>query len=152
MGYLLLPRFLILAGLFLMLGSATAIQESAALLARDTSAVCSTYTVAGGDTCAKIAQSHGITVKNIEDYNTHTWAWHGCAQQQQGAFICVSSGEPPMPVALPNAICGPQVPGTVRPKKYSYLTALNPCPASQCVSISLLQFIDIECILILANL
>lgn len=134
MGSLLLPRFLVLAGLFLMLGSSTAIQESASLFARNAGAICSTYTVAGGDTCTKIAQSHGITVKNIEDYNTQTWAWQGCAQLQQGAFICVSSGEPPMPVALPNAICGPQVPGTIRPKKYSDLASLNPCPASQCVS------------------
>lgn len=133
----LLPKFLVLAGLFLMLRSATAIQEPTALLARDGGAICSTYIVAGGDTCAKIAQSHGITVRNIEDYNAQTWAWHGCAQLQQGAFICLSSGEPPMPVALPNAICGPQVPGTVRPKKYSDLASLNPCPGNQCVGFPL---------------
>jgi hypothetical protein len=75
-------------------------------------------------------------VKNIEDYNAQTWGWSGCAQIQQGAFICVSSGEPPMPVALPHATCGPQVPGTVRPKKYSDLASLNLCPENQCVCIS----------------
>lgn len=137
MGSPLLPRFLVLIGLFLMLGLTTAAQKPVAILARNAGGICSTYTVAGGDTCAKIALSHGITVKNIEDYNAQTWAWHGCGQIHQGAFICVSLGEPPMPVALPNAICGPQVPGTVRPKKYSDLASLNPCPASQCVSFPL---------------
>lgn len=130
-----LPRFLTLAGLFLLFVSTVAGQEGAALLARDGSAICSTYTVTGGDTCTKVAQSHGITVKNIEDYNAQTWGWHGCSHIQQGAFICVSPGEPPMPVALPHATCGPQVPGTVRPKEYSDLASLNPCPPNQCVSI-----------------
>jgi hypothetical protein len=135
MSALLLPRFLALAGPFLLFVSTVAGQKGAALLARDGGAICSTYTVAGGDTCTKTAQSHGITVKNIEDYNAQTWAWHGCSQIQRGAFICVSPGEPPMPVALLHATCGPRVPGTVRPKKYSDLASLNPCPANQCVSI-----------------
>ncbi|KAF3392448.1 hypothetical protein F1880_008654 [Penicillium rolfsii] len=134
MGCLLLSRFLTLVVLLLTLGSATVIQGSTSLVARSSGALCSTYIVTGGDTCTKIAQSHGITVEDIEAFNAQTWAWHGCAQIQQGAFVCVSSGEPPMPVALPNAICGPQVPGTVRPKKYSDLASLNPCPASQCCS------------------
>ena len=52
-----------------------------------------------------------------------------------GRFHMRIHREPPMPVALPHATCGPQVPGTVRPKKYSDLASLNLCPANQCVSI-----------------
>lgn len=37
-----------------------------------------------------------------------------------------------MPVSLPDAICGPQVPGTVRPNNMSDLDNLNPCLATNC--------------------
>ncbi|CAI7564353.1 unnamed protein product [Penicillium glandicola] len=81
-----------------------------------------------------ISQAHSITVADIETYNARTWAWPGCGHIPQGAFICLSAGEPPMPVALPNAVCGPQVPGTTRPNSWSELGSLNPCAANECCS------------------
>lgn len=107
---------------------------SATLLPQD-HGVCYIYTIQGGDTCASIAADHGITVADIEKYNTNTWAWYGCdGAWYQGNFICLGPGEPPMPVALPQATCGPQVPGTTRPSSFSELAGLNPCPSSECVS------------------
>ena len=91
---------------------------------------CFKYLIQGYDTCALIAKAHGITEANIETFNKDTWAWLGCKQLYQGDFICLSSGKPPMPMALPQATCGPQVPGTIRPAKWADLAGLNPCAAS----------------------
>ncbi|KAJ5731041.1 uncharacterized protein N7483_005549 [Penicillium malachiteum] len=95
--------------------------------------VCYIYTFQGDDTCQKVATAYGITVAEIEKYNTDDWMWPGCSGIQQGYFLCLSSGEPPMPVALPEATCGPQVPGTARPGNYSDLSSLNPCKNDECV-------------------
>ncbi|KAJ5827353.1 Peptidoglycan-binding Lysin subgroup [Penicillium robsamsonii] len=94
--------------------------------------ICYTYTIQSGETCAKLAERYQITTSNIETWNTGAWAWSGCANVKQGDFVCLSSGSLPMPVALPHATCGPQVPGTRRPDKYSDLGSLNPCPSNQC--------------------
>ncbi|KAJ6084453.1 Peptidoglycan-binding Lysin subgroup [Penicillium sp. IBT 16267x] len=95
---------------------------------------CYTYVVQSfSDTCQSIASAYGITEAEIENYNSDTWGWTGCAGIYQGDIICLSSGEPPMPVALPQATCGPQVPGTVRPKNYSDLSSLNPCSTGCCI-------------------
>ncbi|KAJ5671589.1 hypothetical protein N7507_000716 [Penicillium longicatenatum] len=98
--------------------------------------ICYTYTVLAADTCASIAKAFDITVAEIEEYNSDVYAWFGCDNLYQGAFICLSSGSPAMPVALPHAICGPQVPGTVRPADMSKsnLASLNPCVSGDCVS------------------
>ena len=96
--------------------------------------LCYKYVVQAGETCSMIAQAHSITVADIETYNARSWKWSGCEQIPQGAFICLSAGEPMMPVALPNAACGPQVPGTIRPNNWSQLGSLNPCAANECVS------------------
>lgn len=103
----------------------------------DSHGICYTYTTQAGDNCTSIAAAHGLTVADIEKYNTNTFAWNGCnvkSTHYQGTFLCLGPGEPPMPVALPQATCGPQVPGTIRPKSWSELTGLNPCAASECVS------------------
>ncbi|KAJ5770448.1 uncharacterized protein N7511_002499 [Penicillium nucicola] len=94
--------------------------------------ICSTYTIQAGDSCSGIAQAHGITEANLQTYNARNWDWLGCGNVTQGSFICVGPGEPPMPVALPNAVCGPQVPGTTRPDSWSDLGSLNPCAAGEC--------------------
>lgn len=104
-------------------------------LAPDGDGICYTYTIQEGDTCAKLAQRYQVTTSNIETWNVGSWGWPGCAKIKQGDFVCLSSGALPMPVALPNAVCGPQVPGTRRPIKYSDLASLNPCPSTQCVSV-----------------
>ncbi|KAJ5287050.1 hypothetical protein N7478_002736 [Penicillium angulare] len=97
--------------------------------------ICYIHTVQPADTCDRIATAYGITVDDLETYNKDTWEydWIGCSKGLVGgAFICLSSGSPPMPHALPNAICGPQVPGTARPSDMSDLASLNPCIAPDC--------------------
>ncbi|KAJ5970828.1 uncharacterized protein N7479_000746 [Penicillium vulpinum] len=96
--------------------------------------ICYKYVVQAGETCSTIAQAHSITTADIETYNARSWAWSECGQIPQGTFICLSAGEPMMPVALPNAICGPQVPGAMRPANWSELGSLNPCAANKCCS------------------
>ncbi|KAJ5721313.1 uncharacterized protein N7483_009247 [Penicillium malachiteum] len=102
----------------------------------DSDGLCYNYTIAQSDTCASIASAYDITTTELEDYNTNVWDWYGCDYLYQGAFICLSSGLPPMPVALPHATCGPQVPGTTRPADMSksYLASLNPCDNECCAS------------------
>jgi hypothetical protein len=95
---------------------------------------CFKYIIQGYDTCARIAKAHDITEADIESFNKNTWAWLGCRQLYQGDFICLSAGKPPMPMALPQATCGPQVPGTTRPANWADLAGMNPCPDSKCVS------------------
>ncbi|CAG8136088.1 unnamed protein product [Penicillium nalgiovense] len=94
--------------------------------------VCYTYTVQRGETCTKLAERHKITTSDIETWNAGSWDWSGCENVKQGDFVCLSSGALPMPVALPQATCGPQVPGTRRPGNYADLASLNPCPKDQC--------------------
>lgn len=101
--------------------------------------ICNTYIIQEHDTCARLAERYKVTTSNIESWNVGSWGWPGCARLKQGDFVCLSSGALPMPVALPNAVCGPQVPGTQRPAKYSDLASLNPCPSSQCVSVIVVQ-------------
>ncbi|KAJ6133544.1 Peptidoglycan-binding Lysin subgroup [Penicillium samsonianum] len=100
----------------------------------DSDAYCYVYTIRNGDTCAKIADGYGITTADIETWNANTSAWYGCNQLQDGGQVCLSKGEPPMPVAIGDAVCGPQVPGTARPMLWTNIASLNPCPAGQCCS------------------
>ncbi|KAJ6162720.1 Rhomboid protein 2 [Penicillium chrysogenum] len=93
---------------------------------------CFKYIIQGYDTCARIAKAHDITEADIESFNKNTWAWLGCRQLYQGDFICLSAGKPPMPMALPQATCGPQVPGTTRPANWADLAGMNPCADSKC--------------------
>ncbi|KAJ5986660.1 hypothetical protein N7451_011025 [Penicillium sp. IBT 35674x] len=94
--------------------------------------LCYSYILQADDTCAIIADGYEITVDEIKAYNNATFGWNGCNKLDQGAFICLSSGSPPMPVSLPDAVCGPQVPGTVRPSNMADLDDLNPCLATNC--------------------
>jgi chitinase len=96
---------------------------------------CFSYSVQPGDYCAKIAAEHQTTTANIEAANQQTWGWSGCKGLQGGQAICLSTGTPPMPAAAPGAVCGPQVPGTVRPKGNLPLASLNPCPLNACCNI-----------------
>ncbi|KAJ5995563.1 Peptidoglycan-binding Lysin subgroup [Penicillium waksmanii] len=95
---------------------------------------CDVYLTQGENSCAGIAKAHSITTADIEKYNSKTYAWNGCDKLRQGDFIYISSRASPMPEALPNAVCGPQVPGTAPPtdpEGWSNLGSLNPCPAGQ---------------------
>ncbi|KAJ6091908.1 hypothetical protein N7467_003877 [Penicillium canescens] len=110
------------------------LHERDAALKATPDGICHAYTLQAGETCAALVTRYGITTANIETWNTGAWGWTGCNKVKQGDFICLSSGNHPMPVALPNAICGPQVPGTARPARLSDLASLNPCASSQCCS------------------
>ncbi|CAI7624333.1 unnamed protein product [Penicillium viridicatum] len=131
MGFFCLGNFIALISILLVgptatLGAAVAVAPQA-----NSNGLCYKYVVQAGETCSVIAQAHSITTADIETYNARSWAWPGCGHISQGSFICLSSGEPPMPVALPNAVCGPQVPGTARPNSWSDLASLNTCAANE---------------------
>lgn len=95
---------------------------------------CYTYQVVPNDTCDQLAIVNSITTDDIESYNSHTWGWLGCGDLQREQYICLSSGNPPFPVPLPNAVCGPQVPGTVEPTNGTSTSwaLLNQCPLNAC--------------------
>lgn len=61
--------------------------------------------------------------------------WNGCDTLWVGTIMCLSTGDPPMPASLDNAICGPQVPGTEAPTNGTALADLNPCPLNACCDI-----------------
>ena len=95
---------------------------------------CFTYTVGDGEWCAMIAAANGLTVNDIEDFNRDTWGFASCDNLPKEAKICLSTGSPPMPEPISNAVCGPQVPGTAAPSDRSRkaLAKLNPCPLNVC--------------------
>ena len=115
------------------LGSLVSRTTSDLLLKADGNGICYSYAVQAADTCQSIAHAYDITVADIQSWNCPTYGWKGCDHMQQGDLICLSTGSPTMPVALPNATCGPQVPGTARPSNYTDLASLNPCPSDKCV-------------------
>ncbi|KAI0190106.1 glycoside hydrolase family 18 protein [Astrocystis sublimbata] len=98
---------------------------------------CAAYTVKSGDGCSAIAVSHGITQANIETYNKNTWGWNGCSALLPAQKICLSTGTPPFPPSVSNAVCGPQVSGTKKPSSGSSASwaNLNPCPLNVCCNV-----------------
>ncbi|KAJ3573148.1 hypothetical protein NPX13_g4807 [Xylaria arbuscula] len=98
---------------------------------------CAVYTVKSDDGCAAIAASHGLTKADIESFNKKTWAWNGCSALLPAQKICLSTGTPPFPPSIDNAICGPQVPGTKNPSSGGSDTwaNLNPCPLKVCCNV-----------------
>jgi len=92
---------------------------------------CYSYVVPSGSYCAEIAANNMITIAEIETYNANTWGWTNCTNLQAGINMCLSSGTPPMPASISNAVCGPQVPNTTKPTgtiTIQTLADLNPCP------------------------
>lgn len=96
---------------------------------------CHSYLVQGGDFCSKLAAQYSLTVAQLETFNVKTWGWMGCADLQAGGNICLSTGSPPMPAPLVNAVCGPQVPGTPTPPAGTDLSTLNGCALNACCDI-----------------
>lgn len=96
---------------------------------------CFSYLVVAGDYCAKIASTNSLTVAQLETLNKNTWGWTGCNNLQAGVNMCLSTGNPPMPAPVPNAVCGPQVVGTKPPPSGISLADLNPCPLNACCDI-----------------
>jgi LysM repeat protein len=96
---------------------------------------CATYTVQSGDYCSAIAAANSITVDELTEYNAETWSWNGCNDLFAGIVICLSTGTPPMPAAVANALCGPTVPGTPTPPAGTNISLLNPCPLNACCDV-----------------
>ncbi|CAK1362346.1 unnamed protein product [Cercospora beticola] len=99
---------------------------------------CVAYTVEAGDTCFDIAEAHQMTVDDILARNTQTWGWMGCENILLGAKICLSTGTPPFPAEVSNAVCGPQAPLddiSTRPTDPDDWIDFNPCPLNACCNI-----------------
>lgn len=93
------------------------------------------YLVDTGDDCSTIAAAYALTVDKIESYNNDTWGWMGCDDLLANMNICLSSGWPPMPTAIENTVCGPQVPDTPVVSHGTNLSTLNECPLNACCDI-----------------
>lgn len=89
---------------------------------------CKSHYVTSVDTCSTLAAAYLITQEQLETFNKNTWGWMGCGDLQAKSTICLSSGDPPMPATVPNAVCGPQMNDTKRPTDGTPLESLNPCP------------------------
>lgn len=96
---------------------------------------CYAYTIQSGDTCSAIATAYQMDVSGIEDNNDLTWGWMGCSDLQIGQVICLSSGNPPFPTTVANAVCGPQVNDTTPTSDPLTWSDLNPCPLNACCDI-----------------
>lgn len=99
---------------------------------------CAAYLVKAGDSCSTVAAANGLKNDLIEKYNNGTngtWGWVGCGNIMTGMNICLSTGKPPMPAPVANAICGPTVPKTTKPTNGTNLADLNPCPLNACCNI-----------------
>jgi chitinase len=96
---------------------------------------CYTYLVQTGDSCSDLAATWSLTVDEVESYNNDTWGWMGCGDMQANNNICLSSGSPPMPASIANAVCGPQVVGTPAAPSGTNLSTLNECPLNACCDI-----------------
>ncbi|KAJ5559833.1 hypothetical protein N7513_002232 [Penicillium frequentans] len=99
---------------------------------------CYSYTVQTDDTCSALAAAYDITVTEIETWNNGTngtWGWMGCGDLLVGSHICLSSGWPPMPSTISNAVCGPQVNGTATATHGTDLSTINECPLNACCDI-----------------
>ncbi|KAK4663417.1 hypothetical protein QC763_608160 [Podospora pseudopauciseta] len=97
---------------------------------------CATYTVKAGDSCSVIEAANGLVDGDLDTFNKRkTWGWAGCSKLWPDSKICLSSGTPPMPLPIANAVCGPQKPGTVAPPAGTNISTLNPCPLNTCCNI-----------------
>lgn len=101
----------------------------------DAEGYCYAYLVRAGDSCSSIATAHSISQDQIAQFNKNTWGWNGCATLFADSYICLSSGYPPMPAPIPNAICGPAVSGTPQAPPGTNLSTLNQCPLNACCDI-----------------
>ncbi|KAF2667536.1 glycoside hydrolase [Microthyrium microscopicum] len=96
---------------------------------------CASYAIKSGEYCSLIAGANGISVQDIENFNRNTWGWSGCEAVFPDVKICLSPGDPPMPNPIPNAVCGPQKPGTPSVPRGGKLADMNPCPIKSCCNI-----------------
>lgn len=96
---------------------------------------CFSYQVKPNDNCDDLAAEWSLTRDKIEDFNKKTWGWNGCQLLFTDTIMCLSEGTPPFPAVIPNAVCGPQKPGSTPPTDGSDISDLNPCPLKACCNI-----------------
>ncbi|KXX78980.1 Killer toxin subunits alpha/beta [Madurella mycetomatis] len=96
---------------------------------------CHSYQVKRGDNCASLAAEYSLTLEEIEDFNKNSWGWGGCKLLFFDTVMCLSTGTPPFPAPISNAVCGPQKPGSRPPTDGSKIAELNPCPLNACCNI-----------------
>ncbi|KAF1973227.1 putative glycosyl hydrolase, family 18 [Bimuria novae-zelandiae CBS 107.79] len=103
----------------------------------DANGNCATYLTQPNDSCTSIAIARDLDPKDLEEFNKNTWGWNGCDPTKffRDFLMCVSSGTPPMPATVANAVCGPTMPGAVKPPSGSNMSSLNPCPLNVCCNI-----------------
>lgn len=97
---------------------------------------CFTHKIVDGDTCDSLSAEYSLSHDLLNEYNKKTWGWNTCKNFLfKETVICLSKGRPPFPAVLPNAVCGPQKPGSVDPKDDSDISKMNPCPLNACCNI-----------------
>ncbi|KAL7944577.1 glycoside hydrolase family 18 protein [Trichoderma barbatum] len=96
---------------------------------------CYAYYVKTGDSCASIGAAYDLTNDEIESFNKKTWGWNGCQKLFADYNICLSTGYPPMPAPVANAVCGPQVNNTTPAPPGVDISTLNQCPLNACCNI-----------------
>lgn len=96
---------------------------------------CYTYLVVQDDSCASIGAAYDLTNADIESFNSDTWGWYGCDKLLADYNICLSTGYPPQPAAVPNAVCGPQVNDTAAAPPGTDFSTMNECPLNACCNI-----------------
>lgn len=101
----------------------------------DSNGNCAVYTTKKDDSCSVIAASRDLSVDDLESFNKKTWGWNGCKRLFPDYKMCVSTGGPPMPATVPNAVCGPTMNDTVQPSASTDLSTLNPYPLNVCCNI-----------------
>ncbi|OBT63858.1 hypothetical protein VE03_06561, partial [Pseudogymnoascus sp. 23342-1-I1] len=97
---------------------------------------CATYLIQSKDECFVLAETFGVTVNDLENFNKgKVWAWTNCEGMLYGYNMCISEGRAPLPPPQAGTECGSLVPGTVAPVDSSVsLASLNPCPLKACCS------------------
>ncbi|KAL8284361.1 hypothetical protein RB597_001601 [Gaeumannomyces tritici] len=97
---------------------------------------CFTHKIVEGDSCDSLSAEYSLSRELLEEYNKKTWGWNTCKNFLfKETVMCLSKGRPPFPANLPNAVCGPQKPGTVDPKDDSDISKMNQCPLNACCNI-----------------
>lgn len=95
---------------------------------------CAFTSVHQHDNCDTLAASNGLTLDELMEFNEHTWGWTKCNPLYAEAVICLSSGHPPPPPIVANAVCGPQAPNGHDHSSPNYVD-WNPCPLKACCDI-----------------
>lgn len=97
---------------------------------------CFTHKIIEGDTCDSLSAEYSLSHELLDEYNKKTWGWNTCKNFLfKETIMCLSKGRPPFPQNLPNAVCGPQKPGSVDPKDDSDISKMNQCPLNACCNI-----------------